>query len=84
MTFTTSNINLEIQPLIVLFLRSCICSKTNTLLLHVLIHNTLIHIQYSIINFVPCGYDTLLIFYIVCVLSTLAEGHNIMLWAFPS
>jgi len=50
--------------------------KINTSLLLVLTHNTLIHIQFSMINFVSCRYDTLLIFYITWVLSTLAEGTN--------
>jgi len=36
--------------------------KINTFLLHVFDHNTLIHIQFTIINFVPCGYDTLTYF----------------------
>jgi len=49
--------------------------KINTFLLHVFVHNTLLHIQLSIVNFVPCRYDTLTYFlYYLRVLNTLAGG----------
>jgi len=48
-------------------------SNPNSSLLCVSVHNTVIYIQYSIINSVSCGYDTRLIVYITCVLSTIAE-----------
>jgi len=44
-------------------------SHLNSSLLHVFAHNVMIHIQWSIIHFVPWGYNTRLIVYITYVLS---------------
>jgi len=56
------NIN-SINPTINCFVfRFAYSIKINTFLLHVFDNNTLIHIQFTIINVVPCGYDTLTYF----------------------
>jgi len=58
--------------------------KSNPSLLRVSVHNTLIHILYSIINFVPYGYDTRLIVYITCVLSILVERTYYLVCCLPA